>query len=120
MEYEFDRMMGIDTLELNYDAHVAGFDGECFTFTIYFEDAVTDGNLAEINKAIDDFAVPYNEKDIYIGYIDVSQKDDNGFIFLDLGNVEDCNASIHGILMALNNIAGIKTVILNEGMDFDI
>lgn len=116
MEYQFDEIMGIDTLELNYEAHAAGFDGECFTFTIYFEEAVTDENLAQINKAVDDFAASYNEKGIYIGYIDVSQKDDNAFIYLDLGNVgeEDCNTSIHGILMALNNIPGIRTVILNE------
>lgn len=115
MEYEFDEIMGIDTLELNYEAHAAGFDGECFTFTVYFEEAVTDDNLAQINKAVDDFAASYNEKGIYIGYIDVSKKDDNAFIYLDLGNVEeDCNTSIHGILMALNNIPGIRTVILNE------
>lgn len=116
MDFEFDEILGISSLELNYEAHVAGFDGECFTFTIYFENAVTDGDLAEINKAVDDFMQPYNEEDIYLGYIDVSRKDDNGFIYLDLGNAEDCNEAIHGILMALNNVAGIKSVILNEQM----
>lgn len=114
MEYEFDSMIGIDTLELYYEAHVADFDGECFTYTIYLENAITDEKLAEINKAIEAFVAPYNEKDIYPGYIDVTKKDDKGFIYLDLGNVEDCDSSIHGILNALNNVTGIKSVIINE------
>ena len=32
-EFDFDSIFGIDQLDLNYEAHVAGFDGESLVFT---------------------------------------------------------------------------------------
>ena len=46
------------------------------------------------------------------------------FVYLDLGSIEDCDRSIYGIVEAIKDIKGIKSVIVNEsseGMDdFDM
>ena len=36
-EFDFDSILGIDQLDLNYEAHVAGFDGESFLYSVYFD-----------------------------------------------------------------------------------
>lgn len=114
-------MMNFEALGLYYKASVAGFDGECFDYSVYFEDDVTDEKVKEISQAIVEFHRPYEEKDIYLGYIDVSKKDDKVVVYLDLGNVGPYNenTAIQGILKALNNVSGIKSVIINEDCDFD-
>ena len=121
MEYEFDSMMGFDKLGLYYEAHMAGMNGECFCYSVYFEEGLTDEKFEETDKAICEFIKPYNDKDIYLGYLDVSKVDDKVDIYLDLGNVdpEYSETAINGILKALNNVSGIKCVIVNEGCDFD-
>jgi hypothetical protein len=48
-------MMGLDKLDLYYEAHVAGLDGECFSYSIYFDDVITDKKFEETHKAIDEF-----------------------------------------------------------------
>lgn len=120
-EGAFDSMIGLDELELNYEAHVVGFDGENFTFSVYFEDGLTDAEFEETDNVIGEFFKSYNERDIYLGYIDVLKQEDKVFVFLDLGNVEPeySNTAIHGILNALNNVSGIKTVLINENSGFD-
>jgi hypothetical protein len=56
-----------------------------------------------------------------LGYIDVSKNDDKLNIYLDLGNTDYKyqDTAIKGILKALNNIQGIKSVIVNEDCGFD-
>ena len=121
MEYELDNMMGFDRLGLYYEVHMAGIDGECFHYSVYFENGLTDEKFGELDKAIDEFVKPYNDKDIYIGYISVSKEDDKATVYLDLGGSTPNNEeiAIKGILKALNSVSGIKSVILNEGCDFD-
>jgi hypothetical protein len=121
MEYELDSMMGFDELGLYYEVHMAGIDGENFSYNVYFEGNPTDENLREAINAITEFLAPYNDKDIYLGYIDVSKKEDKLFVYHDLGNTdpEYSEVAIKGILKALNNVQGIKSVIVNEGCDFD-
>lgn len=118
---EFDSMMGFDKLGLYFEAHVAGFDGECFDYSIYLEDECSDEKFQEINKAINEFIAPYDDEEIYPGYIDVSKDDDKINIYLDTGNVEPENIDtvVTGILKALNHVTGIKRVIVNEDSDFD-
>lgn len=120
MEYELDSMMGFDKLGLYYEAHMAGIDGECFSYSVYFENGITDEKYDETNKAIDAFLKPYNDKEIYMGYIDVSKDDDKVSIYLDLGNVDPDHeqTAINGILKALNSVSDIRSVIVNEGCDF--
>lgn len=120
-EDAFDSMIGLDELELNYEAHVVGFDGENFDFNIYFEDELTDAKFEETNNAIGEFFKSYNEQEIYLGYLDVLRKENKVFVYLDLGNVEPeySNTAIHGILNTLNNVSGIKTVLINENSGFD-
>lgn len=50
MEYELDSMMGFDKLELYFEAHMAGIDGECFNYSVYFENAFSDEKLEEIDS----------------------------------------------------------------------
>jgi hypothetical protein len=121
MENELDSMMGFDELGLYYEVHMVGIDGENFNYSVYFEENFTDEKLTEVNNAITEFLAPYNDKDIYLGYIDVSKNDDKLSIYLDLGNTdyEYQDTAIKGILKALNNIQGIKSVIVNENCDFD-
>lgn len=114
MDYELDNMFDFSKLNLYFETHVAGLDGECFTYSVYFDDGISDEKTAEINKAIDDWSAPYDEKEIYLGYISVSKEDDKALVYLDLGSIKDCDQSIYGILTALNNVTGIKSVILNE------
>lgn len=120
MEYEFDSIVGLDKLELNYEAHVVGFEGETFSFNIYFEDILTDEKFEETDEAIGEFFTSYDDE-VYLGYVDVSREDDKVYIYLDTGNVEpeNSNLAIEGILKALNNVPGIKSVLINEDCSFD-
>lgn len=116
MEYKFDHMMDFAKLGLYYEAHLAGFDGECFFYNVYFENAPTDEKLEETIKAVNEFLKPYEARDIYMGFLNISKEDNRIHIYLDLGNVdpEYNQPSIDGILTALNNVSGIKSVIINE------
>lgn len=114
--------MNFDKLNLYYNTRMDGFDGECFDYSVYLDGDVTEEKYKEICKAVHDFRNPYDEKDIYMGYLDISAYDDRIFIYLDLGNVKPDyeNVSINGILQALNNVSGIKSVVVNEGTECDI
>ena len=104
MEYTmWDKTMKIDKLQLNYEAHMVGCDGEMFYYSIYFENAV--------DKACDEFG------EDYIGYIDINIKDNIVSIYHDTGNVEDCDSAVRAVLKSLNNVTGIKNVVINEGCD---
>ena len=121
MEYGFDSIIGLDKLDLSYEAHLEGIDGENFTYSVYFENGVTDEHFGAVEKAVIDFVQPYETGGVFLGYIDVSKADDNICVYLDLGNTDEGqeNTAIHGILTALNGVEGIKSVIINEGMGFD-
>ena len=117
MEEELDFGIGINKLNLYYEAHVLGFDGECFNYNIYFEDKLDDNKFKEVEKAIEKFKDNYNYDDnTYIGYIDVAKEDNRINIFLDVGNVqpEYQDIAIQGILKAINIVPGIKYVLVNE------
>lgn len=118
MEYELDSMMGFDKLGLYYEVHMAGIDGECFHYSIYFKEGLIQKKWQETELAVNDFIDSY---DVYLGDIDILQEDDKVMIELDLGNVESEyeNIAIEGILKALNNVFGIDSVILNEDSEFD-
>lgn len=120
MEYEFDGIMNFGSLGLYYEAHLAGIDGECFSYNVYYEDELSDEKFEETKNAIDAYIMSNQEQGKYVGYIDVKNEGDKVFIYLDLGGIEpeEENNAIYGILTALNNVTGIKSVILNEGMDF--
>jgi hypothetical protein len=121
MEYEFDNMMGFDKLELYYEVHMAGFDGENFSYNVYLDKNPDDEKLTEVSHAIGEFFAPYESKEIYLGYVNVSKDEDKLSVYLDIGNVkpEYEDVAIKGILKALNNVKGIKLVIVNEECDFD-
>lgn len=120
MDFELDGMMGFDKLDLYFEAHMAGIDGECFNYNVYFEGGYSDAKLEETNKAIEEFLAPFNDEEVDLGYIDVSKMDDKVNIYLDLGNVEpeEQDNAIKGILKALNKVAGIEKVIVNEDCEF--
>lgn len=111
--------MNFDRLNLYYDTRMDGFDGECFDYSVYLDGDITEEKYQEICKAVHDFVAPYEEKDIYMGYLSISKEDDKIFIYLDLGNVKPDyeQVSIDGILLALNKVSGIKLVVVNEGID---
>ena len=98
MAYNLDDMFKFNELNTYFDIHVAGLDGECFEYNIYFEDGA------------------YDDED-YLGYIDISLAEDSVFVYLDLGSIEDCDRSIYGIVEAFRDVQGIREVIVNESMD---
>lgn len=112
-----DNSIGLDKLELNYTAHMAGCDGECFNYSVYFKRGAGEKELEAVQSLVEnyDFGIEYE------GYIDVQLEDDLVTIFLDLGNVdpEECDLMIQGILLALNGIKDLKVkqiqkVLINE------
>lgn len=115
MEYEFDFMIDFEKLGLYYEAYMVGFDGECIMYSVYFDGGITDEKFKEMDEAIQSYLKSFDE-DVYLGYIDVRQGEGKGSIYLDIGNVEPPNEDIavKGILKALNNVSGIKKVMLNE------
>lgn len=114
MEYECDSMFEFGKLHTYFEVHVADIDGECFTYNVYFNTAVTDQKIDEINHAIEQWFAPYFDQDIYCGYISVTKEKGKVSVDLDLGGVEDCDLSIYGIVKALNTVRDIKKVIINE------
>lgn len=121
-EFDWDNALGLTKLDLNYPAHAEGIEGECFNYSIYFTDGTANDDKAnDVTNAINDFDFKLTGDD-YMGYLDVSAESDKVSVYLDLGNVapQNENKIIHGILLALNSVKGIKNVIVNEGCgDFD-
>lgn len=117
-EFDFDSIFGIEQLDLNYEAHVAGFDGESFLYSVYFDGGVTDEKTEEIQQVMSDYSSQNGDEENYMGYIDVYKCEDQMMIYLDLGGVseENSNVAVTGVLKALNSISGIKSVIINEEM----
>lgn len=117
-DFDFDSILGIDQLELNYEAHVAGFDGESFLYSVYLDGGATDEKVAEIQQVMADYSSQNGDEENYMGYIDIYKGEDQIMIYLDLGGVseENCNMAVMGILNALNSVEGIKSVIINEEM----
>lgn len=118
MDFDLTKAMGLDKLGLYYNIKADGIDGECFHYSVYLDCSVTEEKYKEICNAVHDFQEPYQEKDIYMGYYSVSKEDDKIEIYLDLGNVTPKyeQVSIEGILKSLNNVSGIKSVVINEGL----
>lgn len=117
-EFDFDSILGVDQLDLNYEAHVAGFDGESFLYSVYFDGGVTDEKAEEIQQVMSDYSSQNGDEENYMGYIDVYKGEDQIMIYLDLGGVseENSNVAVTGVLKALNSVSGIKSVIINEEM----
>lgn len=117
-EFDFDSIFGIDQLDLNYEAHVAGFDGESFLYSVHIDGGVTDEKVDEIQQVMADYSSQNGDEENYMGYIDIYKGEDQIMIYLDLGGVseENSNMAVTGILNALNSVSGIKSVIINEEM----
>lgn len=117
-EFDFDSILGIDQLDLNYEAHVAGFDGESFLYSVYFDGGMTDEKAEEIQQVMSDYSSQNGDEENYMGYIDVYKGEDQIMIYLDLGGVseENSNVAVTGVLKALNSVSDIKSVIINEEM----
>lgn len=117
-EFDFDSILGVDQLDLNYEAHVAGFDGESFLYSVYFDGGVTDEKAEEIQQVMSDYSSQNGDEENYMGYIDIYKGEDQIMIYLDLGGVseENSNMAVTGVLKALNSVSGIKSVIINEEM----
>ena len=117
-EFDFDSIFGIDQLDLNYEAHVAGFDGESFLYSVHIDGGVTDEKVDEIQQVMADYSSQNGDEENYMGYIDIYKGEDQIMVYLDLGGVseENSNMAVTGILNALNSVSGIKSVIINEEM----
>lgn len=116
-EFDFDSIFGIDQLDLNYEAHVAGFDGESFLYSVHLDGDVTDEKVDEIQQVMADYSSQNGDEENYMGY-NIYKGEDQIMIYLDLGGVseEDSNVAVTGVLKALNSVSGIKSVIINEEM----
>lgn len=115
-EFDWDSSLGLKKLSLNYPVHAEGIEGECFTYSVYFETEVGEQERKTVVNAINTYDFKLSGDD-YIGYTDVKATNGRVEIYLDLGNTQPQNENkiIHGILFALNNVQGVKNVIVNEG-----
>lgn len=120
MEYEYDSIfyqwIGIEKTELYYEVHLVQLD-EGFFYDVYFDNEITSEKLDEINNLVENFKKNYNYNgDDYAGFISVSKDDDIIHIYLDIGNVlpENEKISAQGILKLLNDVDGIKKVMIND------
>lgn len=113
LEKEMMEMLGLNELNLNYQIHINGFDGECFMYSVYFEKEVTEEAYNSINQAVSDFVDEHGDDDDQ-GYISITNHGDKLSIYHDLGNTDGSNGPIHGILNAIDSVAGVKMVIINE------
>lgn len=120
MNCYLDNFIGLNQLNLNFEAHMVGVDGENFTYHVYYFDEITEDKFAETQKVINEFVSSYEDQ--YLGYIDVSKEDTRVVIYLDLGieDMELANQAICGIVESLNKVSGIRLVLINEDslMDF--
>lgn len=116
--FDWDDSLGLKKLSLRYPVHAEGMEGECFTYSVYFETIAGEQERTAVINAIKTYDFNLSGDD-YIGYIDVTMKDGKVEIYLDLGNTQPENEEkiIHGILLALNALEGIHRVIVNEGYD---
>ena len=111
-----DDFLGITRLGLSYPTHTEGIEGECFNYSVYFtDDTAGEEKAATVRNVVESFDLGLKDDD-YAGYLSISADNDKVSIYLDLGNVQSGNENkvIHGILLALNNVQGIKSVIINE------
>lgn len=116
MEYTlWDKSMKLDKIQLNYEAHMVGYGGEKYCYSIYFENDATDENCNEVDNAVDKACEEFGEG--YLGYIDINIKDNMVTIYHDMIDVEDCYSAIKIILKSLNNVTGVKNVVINEGCE---
>lgn len=120
MEYEYDSIfyqwIGIEKTELYYEVHLVQLD-EGFFYDVYFDNEITSQKLDEINNLVENFKKNYNYNgDDYAGFISVSKDDDIIHIYLDIGNVlpENEKISAQGVLKLLNDVDGIKKVMIND------
>lgn len=69
-----------------------------------------------VEAVVHDFLKPYEEKEIYLGYIVISSESEKVEIYHDLGGIdrEYEQVAISGILKSLNNVDGIAHVVINE------
>ena len=111
---DFGEILGINQLNLSYNTRVEDFDGENFTYSIYFDDGASEEKKTEVDSAVEGFLSKHSND--YMGYIDVSVVEGKIFIYHDLGGVEpeNNNLAIQELLKALDDVTGIKEVIINE------
>lgn len=114
-EKEMLEMLELNELDLKYEVGIEGFDGECFMYSVYFEDKVSEENYASVEKVIEEYINQNEEDDEYPGYISVTNEENKVSIYHDLGNTDGTNRHIHGVLNAINSVPGVKKVIINEG-----
>ena len=114
--FDWTRALGIDKLSLNYPACAEGMEGECFEYSVYFGNEAGEAEADTVRKAVQEYDFQLTGDD-YPGYISISAQEGKVNIYLDLGNTapQNENKIIHGILLALNSVQGIKKVIVNEG-----
>ena len=118
-DINLDEMIGLTQLNLNFEVHMMGMDGENFTYNVYFSEEISDEKFAETQTVVDEFSSAYDEQ--YLGYIDVSKEEDKIVIYLDLAieDMELSNQAICGLVESLNKVSGIKSVMINEDCSFD-
>lgn len=107
---------GIRTEGHDFEVTVDGFDGEMFSYSIYFGHDITQADTDELDRRIGTLYDDYAE-DNYYGDITVCEPDGNmAEIILDLGNADD-ERMVNKIIYALDGMDGIEKVVINEGAE---
>ena len=118
---DFDEIFGFSALGLRFPVSVAGFDGEDFRYSVYFDED-PEGKKDAVETAAAQFESECEARNMYPGWFGVSCQDGKVMIVHDLGNVdpEDIVPAIRGLLAAIDAVDGIREVVINEGVGFDL
>ena len=125
------KAFGFDELDLHYTATCEGMDGECFHYLVEFDAPFTEETKQAVLEALETHhgALNDEENDRFAGEVWLTgfgcETDSQVDIELDLGNCPPDkffqDRVIRSVLLALNDVPGMRSVIVNQGCDdFDM
>lgn len=113
----WDKVFEVDKLNVYFKVHVDGMEGIDVIYSVYFKEPVTKENISDIVNILADYQNEYETRNSgHIHYIDVTKEDENKLhIFVDFGSAEP--DAMKEVIELLDDIKGIESVIMNEGME---
>lgn len=113
----WDKAFGVDKLNVYFKVHVDGMEGIDVIYSVYFKEPVTEENISDIANILADYQNEYETRNSgHIHYIDVTKEGENKLhIFVDFGSAEP--DAMKEVIELLNDIKGIESVIMNEGLE---
>ena len=111
----YKKMLHLDKVKTYFPIECEGIYGEEFIYSIYFDDLLVDKHFEDVRNLLDYLQDDNSLDDHYLGYVEAIVLDNRVVIIHDIGNVgEKDTLAVHDVLTGLNDIRGIKKVVINE------